>query len=60
MMVRGGFTSRSGRKLMARFPLRLLGFLLLTVALVIPGCQALVQRDARPVAPATFGSGAGG
>ena len=33
---------------MAKFPLRALGLLLLTVAIVVPGCQALFHSTTIP------------
>jgi hypothetical protein len=49
-------TAGAGRKLMARFPLRLLGLFLLALAIVIPGCQALMHGPSGP-APAAVGRG---
>ncbi len=39
---------------MKTFPLRLLGLLLLIVAIVVPSCQALLQRGSTINPPPTF------
>jgi hypothetical protein len=50
-------TAGAGRKLMARIPLRLLGLFLLALAIVIPGCQALMRGAPAPGAPAAVERG---
>jgi hypothetical protein len=39
---------------MRTFPLRLLGLALLVVAIVVPSCQALLQRGSTVNPPPTF------